>query len=173
MPIRDDVGIEPKHNIEMQKFMFTILSARLGFPVVDKLAIGAKMDSDDFITNVLAQLERTMFPDRRRPHAKRLIVHLDNCSVHTSGASEVCLAEHSMIRLKHPPYWAGLAPSDFYLFPTVKERLKDIEMVDEDDLFNRLKEILNEIPWKELDKVFGAWINRLMRVSGGDRGSIS
>jgi hypothetical protein len=52
----------------------------------------------------------------------------------------------------------------------VKERLTDIETVDEEDLFNRSKEILNEIPWKELDKVFGAWINWLMTVSGGDGG---
>jgi hypothetical protein len=44
--------------------------------------------------------------------------------------------------------------------------LKDIEMVDEEDLFNWLKEMLNEIPRTELDKVFGASINQLMMVSG-------
>jgi hypothetical protein len=114
-----------------------------------------------------------MFPDGRRPHPKRLTVHLDNCSVQTSGASEVDLAEHSMIRLKHPPYSPELTLSDFYLFPTVKERRTDVEMVDEEDLLNRLKEVLNEIPRKGLDNVFGARINRLITVSGGDGGYIS
>jgi hypothetical protein len=153
--------------------MFTIFWSPLGFPVVDKLATGARMDSDDFITNVLAQLERNLFPDGRRLHAKRLMVHLDNCSVHTSGASEVYLAGHRMIRLKHLAYWPDLAPNDFDLLPTVKERLKDIGVVDEEDLFNRLKEILNEIPRKELDIVFGAWSNQLMTVGGSDGGYIS
>jgi hypothetical protein len=87
--------------------------------------------------------------------------------------SEVYLAEYSMIPLKHLPSSPDLAPTDFSLSPTVKERLKDIEMVDEEDLFNRLKEILDEIPQKELNKVFGAWINRLMTASGGDGGYIS
>jgi hypothetical protein len=170
---RDDVATKPKNNIHTKKFMFITFWSPLEFPVVDKLATGAKMDSDCFIPNVLAQLERKMFPDGRRRYAKRLTIHLDNCSVHTSGASEAYLTEHSMIRLKHPPYSPDLAPSDFYLFPTVKEQLKDIEMIDEEDLFNRLKEILNEIPRKELDRVSGAWINRLMTVSGGDGGETS
>jgi histone-lysine N-methyltransferase SETMAR len=170
---RDDVATKPKHHIQTTKFMWTIFWSPLGFPVVDTPATCAKMDSDCFIAHVLAQLKPGMFLDGRRPHAKRLTFHLDNCSVHTSGVSEVYLAEHSMIRLKHPPYSPDLAPSDFYLVPTVKERLKDIEMVDEEDLLNRLKEILNEIPRKGLDKVFRTWINWLMMVSGGDGGYIS
>jgi hypothetical protein len=95
---------------------------------------------------------------------------LDNCSVHTSGASEVHLAEHSLIWLKHRPSSPDPAPSDFYRFRTGKERLKDIEMVDEEDFFNRLEEISNEIPRKEFNTVFRAWINRLMTASWGDGG---
>jgi hypothetical protein len=142
-------------------------------PVVNKLSTGAKIDSDCLTPNVLAQLERKMFLDGRRAHANGRSVYLDNCSVHTSGASHVYLAEHSMIRLKHPPYWPNLALSDFWSFPTVTERLKHMEMVEEEDLFNRLKDILNEIPRKELDKVLGAWINRPMTGSGGNGGYIS
>jgi hypothetical protein len=59
------------------------------------------------------------------------------------------------MRLRHRPYSPDWALSDFYLFPGVKEKLKNIRMVDEDDLFDRLQELLNEIPIKELDK--GLW----------------
>jgi hypothetical protein len=59
-----------------------------------------------------------------------------------SGATEVYMTEHSMIRLKHLPCSSDLTPNDFYLFPTIKERLKDIQMVDEEDLFYRLKDFL-------------------------------
>jgi hypothetical protein len=66
------------------------------------------------------------------------------------------LADHNMVRLQHPPYSPNLAPSDFSLFPTVKEKLKDIEMVDEEDLFYPLQEFLNDIPIRELRKVITA-----------------
>jgi hypothetical protein len=125
------------------------------------------MNNDYFITNIFEPLEQKIFPNGRKPHAKRLTVHLDNCSIHTSGASGVFMAEHNMIRLKHPPYSLDLPPSDFYLFPTIKERLTDIQMVDEEDLFYRLHELLNEIPIRELRKVFDTWIECLTAVTRG------
>jgi hypothetical protein len=66
-----------------------------------------------------------------------------------------------------------VAPSDFYSFPTVKEELKDIKMVDEKDLFYRLQAVLNDIPIRELHKVFTAWIKRVVDLSQGDGRYIS
>jgi hypothetical protein len=54
------------------------------------------------------------------------------------------------------------------LFPTIKEKLKDIQMADEEDLFYWLQDILNSISRKELDQIFGTWINRFMIVSRGN-----
>jgi hypothetical protein len=90
-----------------------------------------------------------------------------------SGATEVYINKHNMIWLKHPPYSSDLGPSDFYLFRTAKERLKNIQMVDEEDLFCQLQELLNGICHKHLDQILGRWINRLMIVSQGDRADIS
>jgi hypothetical protein len=70
-----------------------------------------------------------------------------------------------MVRLKYPPYPPDVARSDFHLFWTVKEKLKDIEMVDEEDLFYRLQELLNDIPIRELRKVSTAWVKRFVDVS--------
>jgi hypothetical protein len=131
------------------------------------------MNSDDFITNILEPLEQEIFPNGRKPHTRRLTVHLDNCSIRTSGTSEVFMTEHHMIRLKHPPDSPELAPSDFYLFPTIKERLNDIQMIDEEDLFYRLRELLNEIPVRELRKVFDTWIKHLAAVTREDGNYIS
>jgi hypothetical protein len=77
------------------------------------------------------------------------------------------MAEHDMTRLKHPPYSPDFALRDFYLFPTIKERLTDIQMVDEEDLFSRLRELLNEIRVRELRKAFDTWIKRLTGVTRG------
>jgi hypothetical protein len=132
---RDDVAPNPKDDIRTETFMFPVIWNPLGFQVVDKLAASTKTSNGYFITNILEPLEQNIFSNGRKPHAKRLTVHLDNCSIHTSGASEAFMAEQNMIRLKHPLYPPDLALSDFYLFPTIKERLTDIQMVDEEDLF--------------------------------------
>jgi hypothetical protein len=106
--------------------MFTIMWNLSGFYVVDRLSNDTKMNSDYFVTNILIPLEQVIFPRRKTPYQKRLVIHLDNCSVETSRASTDWLEEHGMRCMSHPPYLHGLAPSDFYLFPTVKEKLERI-----------------------------------------------
>jgi hypothetical protein len=113
------------------------------------------MKSDYFTTNLLVLLEQEPFPDGRRLNTKRLAIHFDNCSMHMSWATEIYITEHNMTRIKHPPDSPDLKTSDLYLFPTIKERLKDIQMIDEEDLFYPLKELSKGIPRRELAKVFG------------------
>jgi hypothetical protein len=131
------------------------------------------MNSDEFATNIVAPLEQKMFPTGRRPHAKQLTVHLNNCSIHMHVTTEVYISEDNLIRLKYHSDSPDLAPSDFCLFPTAKEKLKHIQMIDEEDSFDRLQELLSGISCKELDKVLGTWINRLMIISQGDGAYLS
>jgi hypothetical protein len=106
-----------------------------------------------------------MFPQGRAAHQKRLVIHLDNCSVHTSRVSTEWLEEHDMHRLSQPAYSPNLAPSDFYLFPTVKERLERIQLADEDQFFESLQEILDGLDHEELNAVFRTWVRRAQEVS--------
>jgi hypothetical protein len=73
-----------------------------------------------------------------------------------------------MRRMPQPPYSPDLAPSDFYLFPTVKERLERIQPADEDQFFESLQEILNGLDHEELNAVFQAWVRRLQEGSEGN-----
>jgi hypothetical protein len=59
-------------------------------------------------------------------------VHVKNVSVDISRVSTSWLEEHGMPRMLHPPDSPHLAPGDFYLFPTVIEKLKRIQVGDED-----------------------------------------
>jgi hypothetical protein len=101
--------------------MFTIIWNPSGFYVVDRLLNHAKMNDAYFVTNILIPLEQTIFPGGRAPHERRPVVHFDSCSVHTSRVSTDWLEEYNILRMPHPPYSTDLVPSDFYLFPTVKE----------------------------------------------------
>jgi hypothetical protein len=136
------------------KTMFTIMWNPSGFYVVDKLLNNSKMNRNYFVTNISIPFEQAIFPRGRAPHQKRLVIHLDNCSVHTSQASTnwleamACAACHT-----HPPTlcaWFGLG--DFYLFSTMKEKLERIQVADEDQFLSPCKRFwgvsIKKIKWR-------------------------
>jgi transposase len=116
------------------------------------------MNSAYFLINTLTPLEEAIFPQGRAPHQKRLVIHLDNYSVHTSQASAEWLEEQGMRRMPQPPYSLDLTPSDFYLFRTVKEKLERTRVTDEDQFFESLQVILKGIDQEELNRIFQTWV---------------
>jgi hypothetical protein len=148
--------------------MFTIIWNPSGFYVVDKLLNDAKMNSNYFVTNIFIPFEQAIFPRGRTLHQKRLVTHLDNCSVHTSRVSIDWLEEYCMCRMPHPPYLPDLTSNDFYLFLTVKEKLERIQVTDEDQFSECLQEILRGIDQKELNGIFQSWVRRVQEVSPGN-----
>jgi hypothetical protein len=166
---RDDVVTKPRLNIHSKKFIFTIIWNPSSFYVADRLSNDTKMNSTYFVTNILVPLKQAIFPRGRAPHEKRLVVHVDNCSVHTSRVSTDWLDEHSILRMPHPSYSPDLASSDFYLFPIVKEKLDSIQLADENQFFGCLQEVLGGIDRKELNTVFRAWVRRVQEASESNR----
>jgi hypothetical protein len=108
---KDNKVTKPRLNVQSEKFMFTIMLNSRGFYAVDRLSNDTKMNSDYFVTNMLIRLEHVIFPRGRAAHQKRLVVHLDNCSVHINLVSIDWLEEHGMRYVPHSPYSFDLAPS--------------------------------------------------------------
>jgi hypothetical protein len=113
---RDEVVTRPMRDTQTAKFMFTVMWNLLGFHGIDKLLTGAKMNNEHFTINILARLAEKISPERRTAHAQRLIVHMDKCSIHTSGAAEDYQKQNNMMRLRRPSYSPDLALSDFTCF---------------------------------------------------------
>jgi hypothetical protein len=67
------------------------------------------MKSACFVTNVLILLEEAIFPQGRAPCERRLVIHLDNCSIYTSHVSTDWLEEHNIVCMPQPPYSPDLA----------------------------------------------------------------
>lgn len=66
--------------------------------------------------------------------------------------------------MKHPAYSPDIAPSDFGLFGTVKEKLEGVEHATEKDLQDHIIEILNSFPKSFWQSLFMEWIERLEKV---------
>jgi hypothetical protein len=112
--------------------MSTIIWNLSGLYVVKRLSNDAKMNSAYFLTNVLTLLEQVIFLRGRALHQKRLVIHLDNYSVHINRVSRDWLNEHDMRRMSQPLYSPDIARSDIYLCSTVKEKLERTQVADED-----------------------------------------
>jgi len=72
-----------------------------------------------------------------------LLLH-DNAPAHTSGVATSTAAECGYNLLPHPPYSPDLAPSDFCLFPLLKEHLRGGRYESDDDVIQSVEDFLYE-----------------------------
>jgi hypothetical protein len=82
------------------------------------------------------------------------VIHFGNYSVHTNRTSIDWLEQYGIHRMPYLFYSPNLASSDFFMFPTVKEKLEQIQVADEDQFFECLQEILRGSDQQELNSVF-------------------
>jgi hypothetical protein len=64
----------------------------------------------------------------------------------------------------HPAYSPDLAPSDFFLFGYLKEKLIDYNCETREQRKEAIIEIFNDIPQDALVSVFMSWMKRLRWV---------
>jgi hypothetical protein len=83
-----------------------------------------------FLSHVLEPMLLAVFSDGRKPHFRQPSLHLDNCRIHRSKASENFVAEKSIVQVPHLSYCPDLAPSDFWLFGHMSEiQRSELELV--------------------------------------------
>ena len=75
-------------------------------------------------TKYVNTLEKLKARLRRVRSGKVSIIHHDNARPHTSLETRTALDRLGLRTLPHPPYSQDLAPSDFFLFPKLKDYLK-------------------------------------------------
>jgi len=92
---------------------------------------------------------------------------------------EEFLATKQIIVLEHPAYLPDLAPSDFFMFPKIKEILKGRHFDDIDDIRSNAKAALKAIPQNQFQNCFKGWTRRWHRCVAsqgeyfeGDHGGI-
>jgi hypothetical protein len=130
------------------------------------------MCSTSFTVVLLAQTAEALFPAGTRKQSETVTLHFDNCSIHRSRVTKDFMEHNDMESMLHPPYSPDLAPSDFFLFSPINNRLDQFECDDPNTLFEAVSEILGTIQTDDLRRVFQRWIERVAVVAMGDGGSI-
>jgi len=65
-----------------------------------------------------------------------VMFHQDNAPAHTSSEELVAIRNSGFELLHHSPYSPDLAPSDYYLFPKLKEFKKGSKFADDEDVIS-------------------------------------
>jgi histone-lysine N-methyltransferase SETMAR len=159
-----------RQTVSSLKRMLTIFWSPLGFPLVQLLPKGHHFDADYFCSQIIREIDRIRPTETAEDAKRRLVLHFDNASPHTSTATQEFLHAHRMKRAPHPPFSPDLAPSDFYLFGKLKGALMGAEFADEQSLFDGVLRVLASISRDELEAVFAEWLMRLDKCIqiGGD-----
>jgi transposase len=100
--------------------MVTVAWNPLKFPLIMALHKGRTFNTEYYHDNILAALTQLQPEDESR----KLVVHADNAKAHIVQKCRTFCEENGLWLAPHPPYSPNLAPSDFFLFDYVKERLK-------------------------------------------------
>ena len=95
-----------------------------------------------------------------RIFANSWILHHDNSPAHTALSVREFLATKQISVLEHPAYSPDLAPSDFFLFPKIKEILIGRHFDDIEDIRSNTTAALQGIPQNQFQNCFEGWTRR-------------
>ena len=149
-----------KSQIFIEKMMITVIWGVNGTYIIDDLPEGEHYNSCYFIEHILKPLEEKkdeIWPSRGK---HKIWLHLDNCKVHNSKATQKEMEKSTFIRASHPPYSPDLALSDFYLFGTIKGKLRGQSFQTREALYEAISAKINEISPSERMTVFDKWKER-------------
>ena len=120
---------------------------------------GKTVDHKTYLDDCLKPLVSTIKQQRKICGTKNLKFHHDNARPHVHQAVLTYLNEQDITIMDHPPYSPDLAPSDFWLFDYIKQRLDDHKKAE--SVVRQITAIVRSMPKEEYLKTFEKWIERM------------
>ena len=123
LPRGSSAPIKFKSQRSGKKVMATVFWDSEGIILLDFLE-GKRTVTGAYYVEVLKKLKAAIIKKRPGKLHNGILLHHDNAPAHSARITKDILREFRWQLLPHPPYSPDLAPSDFFLFPKLKEKLK-------------------------------------------------
>jgi transposase len=91
---------------------------------------------------------------------QNLVIHAHNARTNTANMVSDFCEENEITVARHPPYSPDLAPSDFYFFGFLKDRLKGSVCDESDELRGAIAAFLEDVERNSLERVFRHWMKK-------------
>lgn len=123
------------------KVMATVFWDAAGVVLIDFLPRGHSI-TGQYYAALIAKLRDAIKAKRRGKLRRGVLFHQDNAPAHKSCISMAAIHNAGFEILEQPPYSPDLAPSDFHLFPKLKEHLRGTHFPDDDAVMTEVNEWL-------------------------------
>ena len=161
VPRAQDPDEEQSQDHFASKVMITVFWGINGAAVIDAIPDGCSMNAQHFVDVVIPKIKQSKaYIDAQKAKTK-LVLHMDNSPIHRSAAVKDALQKAGIETAPHPAYSPDLAPSDFYLFGTLKNAAKTLQFNDVFEIERWIKSKFDAISRSELQSVFDSWKRRL------------
>lgn len=100
---------------------------------------------------------------RKKQKKRRIILHHDNASSHTSAQTKEFLKLENIELMGHPPYSPDLAPNDFFLFPYIKNKLRGQRFSTPEEAVDAFKMHVLELTKSDWKNCFENWFKRMQK----------
>ena len=122
-----------------------------------------------FYVKVLKHLRenvRRKWPDQWRNNT--WLLHHDNAPAQDALLTRRFLTNKNMTVVPHPPYSPDLAPSDFFLFPKLKMKLKGQRFQTLEEIEAESQAVLNTLRENDFQECFKNWQHRWDRCQASE-----
>jgi len=158
---REDLPCLPQLEIGTKKSLVSIFWSPEGLHSLLILPHGTTYNAAYFCDTVVPNLRSEICTQRRRRTLRGIVIHMDNARPHNAKISVEALESIKAKRVEHPPYSPDLAPSDFFLFGVLKEKLSGSSFSSSEDLISKIRGKFAQLDKEMLHRVYFNWIERL------------
>ena len=143
-----------------KKVMLTIFWNARGMLYMEFLTKGSTVNSDRYCATLrsLKQRIRRIMPERNT-----FLLHHDNARPHCSAQTQDAMTSLKFTVVPNPPYSPNLAPSDVWLFPKLKETLKDQHFSSDSEVEAAVRKWISSQPETFFMDGMNKWIERLKK----------
>jgi hypothetical protein len=141
--------------------MITIFWDPFGIHILAALSEKTFFDAEYFIDYVLIPTEQFPVTHASAIQKQTLVIQIDNSRIHKSKAATRKITSMRVTIALHPAYSPDLAPSDFFLFGYIKQKIVGQEFLSVGDLLEAIREAFDRLSRSVLESVFDEWMVRL------------
>lgn len=148
-----------KQTLSAGKVMATVFWDRKGVLLIEFMPRGTTINSESYC-ETLKKLRRAIQNRRRGRLTKGVRLHHDNARPHVSRQTKDLIDKFGWDLVEHAPYSPDLAPSDFHLFPKLKQHLGGQRFETDEELQEAVTKFLHGLAADFFEAGFQKWISR-------------
>jgi hypothetical protein len=161
---KNDVMEVERRKLYPKKFLVCIFWNFYDLLYIYVLDTGARYNSVLVVDELFPGLEEVALKHRPKRGLKSYSLHWDNARPHKSVMTKDEAERRFSKLLPHPAYSPELAPSDFFLFGYLKDKLRGKQIFDRDGLEIEIELAFKTIKKETKKQVFDEWLKRLGNV---------